>query len=162
MRHDILRWPVGKVLPDAVYVHTSALDQIPQKYQKEAYRALNMTSNVADVVKFARDGSKLTLLKYPDFETVAFPELVCGWTVRPNDKAVEYKNYRQANPFILHRKEQIVSDDYPLVYKFAALTQACEAVGLFENTRIIGRKIQWDNLIRSKGLRVIGHTLVPA
>jgi hypothetical protein len=65
------------------------------------------------------------------------------------------------NPPILHRKELLLRADHPRRAEFEALTQAAEAVGLFDNPLRIGFQRPWEALLAQKGYRVVGHALVP-
>ncbi len=65
------------------------------------------------------------------------------------------------NPPILHRKELLLPADHPRRAEYAALTQACESIGLFDEPTRIGYRRQWEQLLRDKGYRVVGHQLVP-
>ena len=44
---------------------------------------------------------------------------------------------------------------------YAALTAACESIGLFDDPRRIGYRRQWDQLVRERGYRIVGHALEP-
>ncbi|MGB5831471.1 MAG: DNA phosphorothioation-associated putative methyltransferase, partial [Thiohalocapsa sp.] len=44
---------------------------------------------------------------------------------------------------------------------WAALTAACESIGLFDDPRRIGYKRQWEQLVRERGYRIVDHALVP-
>jgi hypothetical protein len=65
------------------------------------------------------------------------------------------------NPPILHRKELLLAADHPRRAEFAALTEACESIGLFDEPTRIGHRRQWLDLVREKGYRIEGHALVP-
>ena len=56
------------------------------------------------------------------------------------------------NPPILHRKECFVKPSHPQYDEFKAITREGETAGLFENTRQIGFKTNWEKLIAAKGL----------
>ena len=55
----------------------------------------------------------------------------------------------------------MLAEDNPRRPEFQALTEAAEAIGLFENSRRIGFREQWLRLVREKGYRVVGNELVP-
>ena len=73
---------------------------------------------------------------------------------------VKYYNYSNSeNPPILHRKEEFVPPDYPHREKFLKLTKQEERAGLFENTRIIGTRERWREILETKGVKLRGHRL---
>jgi len=76
--------------------------------------------------------------------------------------SVGYRSYADSlNPPILHRKELLLPEDDPQREDYSALTAACESIGLFDDPRRIGYRRQWDQLVRERGYRVIGHALEP-
>ena len=72
-------------------------------------------------------------------------------------KASGVQTYKK-NPPIYHRKEQFVTAAHPLYARFEALTRAEEAAGLLSRSDI-GRQVQWRNLLRNEGYRIVGHRL---
>ncbi|MFD2113524.1 hypothetical protein [Thiorhodococcus fuscus] len=101
-------------------------------------------------------------MNYPTFDDDAFPALQESWLVDLDQRAVSYRTYADSlNPPILHRKELLLAEDDPRRKACAALTESCEFVGLFDDPRRIGYQRQWLALIREKGYRLDGYTLVP-
>ena len=83
-------------------------------------------------------------------------------TVDPEAGTATLRTYADSlNPPILHRKELLLPADHPRRAEFAALTEACEAIGLFDEPTRIGYRRQWLDLVREKGYRLAGHALVP-
>ncbi len=64
---------------------------------------------------------------------------------------------RQPNPPILHRKELLLPLDDPRRKDFVRLTEVHEADGLFQDTRRIGYRRQWEALLAGKGWSIAGH-----
>ena len=78
-----------------------------------------------------------------------------------NDPKTKYRDYTNSkNPFILHRKEEFVTDDHPLKIKFAKLTKQEEGLGLLENSSIIGTRDGWNNELKLRGLKLAGHRVL--
>ncbi|WP_342450221.1 DNA phosphorothioation-associated putative methyltransferase [Thiorhodococcus minor] len=101
-------------------------------------------------------------MNYPTFDDDAFPALQESWLVDLVQRSVSYRTYADSlNPPILHRKELLLAEDDPRRKACAALTESCELVGLFDDPRRIGYQRQWLALIREKGYRLDGYTLVP-
>jgi hypothetical protein len=69
-----------------------------------------------------------------------------------------YTQYR--NPPILRRKEAFLAAGHPLRAKFAQLTQAEEAKGLYADPSRIGTRDGWLAVLYAKGLTLRGHRLV--
>lgn len=83
-------------------------------------------------------------------------------TVDPEAGTATLRTYADSlNPPILHRKELLLPADHPRRAEYAALTEACEAIGLFDEPTRIGYRRQWLDLVREKGYRLAGHALVP-
>ena len=104
------------------------------------------------IVKFSTKDMKMSLLDYPDFNTYAYPALANSYTIDLVHDDIKHRSYTgRDNPPILHRKELFVDDDYSWVEEFRDRTAEGEAIGLYENTKVIGFKKQWEELIASKG-----------
>lgn len=154
---------VGKLLPNALYVHTNALqflDPVLQKYEKNARELAEIVEN-ATIVKFATDRPKISYLYYPDFDFDPHPKLQKSIIVDLKNKQVFQRQYQNSdNPPILHRKETFVTPDYPLYQEFAQLTIEEIALGLLDNSRVIGTLQQWQRLLFDHGLDFAGHHVV--
>ena len=154
---------VGKLLPNALYVHKNALkflDPVLQQYEKDASKLAEIVEN-ATIVKFATDRPKISYLYYPDFDCDPHPKLQKSIIVDLKNKQVFQRRYQNSeNPPILHRKETFVTQDYPLYQEFAQLTAEEIALGLLDNTRVIGTLQQWQRLLFDHGLDFAGHHVV--
>ena len=148
---------LGKKLPDAIYLHVDAFDEIPgalSKFTQIVANALKVSS--WNVAKFSRKEFKLSLLYYPDFYEDSYPALEQAVTVdlkKLEHKVISYKD--SENPPILHRKELFVPESHGMYGLFCEITKEGEDLGLYENTRIIGFKETWKNLIEKKGFTLI-------
>ena len=145
----------GKHLPDAVYLHVSALETVPQAltdYILGVAKAQQIARESWNVIKLGKRDFKFSLLFYPSFDEQGYPELHTSYSVdlqRDKVKVIDYS--KSDNPPILHRKETLVLDTYTHRQAFEGITQEGEAAGLYENTRRIGFKQNWLKLIASKG-----------
>lgn len=155
---------VGKRLPTALYVHTSALDLLPAPLRVYEGCARWLVGEVEDVniVKLSTSKPKVSYLAYPSFDKDPHPELINTTYVRLRDLSVDNRSYAASeNPPILHRKEQFVGPDYPARVKFARLTAQEERFGLLDaDTRLIGNRAGWDQRLAEAGLRLSGHRVV--
>jgi DNA phosphorothioation-associated putative methyltransferase len=146
---------VGKQLPDAVYVHTSALDVVPLELAAHLARtvaALELDRKEWNVVKFLKRDHKITLLNYPRFFEDPYPALESAYTVDLEKQTFRESDYTQSdNPPILHRKETFLKPDHPAIPLFQAITEEGERIGLYKNPRTIGFKKSWERLISHKG-----------
>jgi DNA phosphorothioation-associated putative methyltransferase len=147
--------PVGKNLPEAIYVHRSALDHLPVQlldFVTRIAKALKISPSRWHLLKLYKRDFKLTLLSYPTFFEDPYPPLSKSYTVDLTKLSVREANYnRSDNPPILHRREAFVAPDHPQALFFREFTQEGEAIGLYKNTRIIGFKLNWERLIKRKG-----------
>ncbi|ESQ16931.1 MAG: DNA phosphorothioation-associated putative methyltransferase [Thiohalocapsa sp. PB-PSB1] len=115
-----------------------------------------------NLVRIDADGAELALLHYPGFVDEPFPALAQSWRVDLAAGTLSHRTYADSlNPPILHRKELLLPVDDPRREAWAALTAACESIGLFDDPRRIGYKRQWEQLVRERGYRIVDHALVP-
>jgi DNA phosphorothioation-associated putative methyltransferase len=153
---------VGKLTPTAVYIHKSSLNDLPAllRVYEGCARALVGTVEGANVIKLFRVEPKVSYLAYPEFDKIAHPRLEEVFLCDLGAQKVRWRDYRSSrNPPILHRKEMLVSAQYPGRSKFARLTKAEEAAGLFETPETIGLRVGWDEALRAKGVHLQGHRL---
>ncbi|MGJ8674322.1 MAG: DNA phosphorothioation-associated putative methyltransferase [Pseudoalteromonas sp.] len=154
---------VGKKLPDSIYVHTSAFDELPQKLTnlvKNIGAALKISEENWNIVKFSRRKFTISLLHYPQFFEDSYPSLQKSVFVnleKLSHKVTDYSNYD--NPPILHRKETMISQKHASYDSFCILTQEGEAAGLYENTRHIGFKASWESVICGHGYELVDGRL---
>ncbi len=154
---------VGKLLPDALYVHISALchlDPLLQRYEAQARQSVDSVE-AATLIKFSFDKPSLSYLFYPEFDSDPHPSLSASVQVdlvRGEANRRDYSN--SENPFILHRKETFVASDYPCYQQFSALTRQEEALGLLDNPRGIGTRSAWGKRLAEFRVAFQGHTIV--
>lgn len=154
---------VGKVTPAAIYVHTSALNDLPAllRVYEGCARALVGTVEDANVIKLIREEPQVSYLEYVRFDEDPHPTLgrsvVCdlqALRVRTRD----YAGHR--NPPILHRKELFVGPEHPRRATFERLTRAEERAGLFVDPASIGTRDGWALTCESAGVEVRGHRVI--
>ncbi|MBI3303453.1 MAG: DNA phosphorothioation-associated putative methyltransferase, partial [Deltaproteobacteria bacterium] len=153
---------VGKLLPDALYVHTSALPFLPPVLRALVLRAsmLASESSQSNIVKIYRSGAAVSFLAYEDFDTVAHPRLLLSIHVPFVDgKSPVIRRERSDNPPIVHRKELFVHPTYAFFQQFQQLTREEEAAGLFAQSPP-GRLLDWEYLLFQKRVSVLGHRVV--
>ena len=154
--------PIGKHLPNALYVHTAALsklDPLLKDYERQARSLVENTDN-ATIIKFGIDRPKISYLYYPDFDLDPHPQLHQSVVVDLITEQVTVRQYHNShNPPILHRKETFVTADYPNYQTFAELTEAEVALGLLDNSRHIGTLQEWTRLLLQQGICIVNHHL---
>ncbi|EKB1952508.1 DNA phosphorothioation-associated putative methyltransferase [Vibrio parahaemolyticus] len=157
---------IGKQLPDAIYLHRDAISELPdalKKFVPAVAQAVNLPDNQWNLIKLFKKEFRLSLLNYPTFYTDSYPALEQSLNVdlsKLNHKVTCYRS--SENPPILHRKETMIlpgSDHFEL---FTELTKEGEMAGLYENTRTIGFKQSWLNLIQKKGYQLVDGRLLKA
>ena len=156
--------PVGKRLPGALYVHESALPEVPHvlRVYEGCARWLVGEVDGANLIKLATDRPKVSYLEYPDFDRDPHPALRRTTYVKIGALDVDERDYSDSeNPPILHRKESFVAGDYPLRDKFAHLTAQEERFGLLgDDTRVIGNLRGWQESLKAHGVALRGHRVV--
>jgi len=157
--------PIGKQLPDAVYIHETAIDALPKQlgtYLAKAVIGLELEDMDWNVIKFFKRDHKITLLDYPGFLEESYPPLHYSYTVNLENKTVRKSNYEKSdNPPILHRKETFVKPEHPSYNLFKDITKEGEEAGLYESPKTIGFKQSWERLISRKGFILEDGRLKP-
>jgi DNA phosphorothioation-associated putative methyltransferase len=154
---------IGKLLPTALYVHISALNEIDPKlrlYEGCASRNIGGTED-ANVIKFHIDKPCISYLYYPSFESIAHPALQWAMLIDLRDLSLRFRDYsQQENPPILHRKETFLSPNHPLYSKFAKFTKSEEKAGLYSETKTIGNRQGWERRLQSCGVQIKNHRVI--
>ena len=155
--------PLGKLLPSALYIHESALDQLSPVLRLYEGCACGLIGRIEDanIIKLNRTEPKISYLSYPEFETDPHPALALSVTVHLQTFRVKSRDYRKySNPPILHRKEAFLASDHKFYEKFARLTRIEASKGLYDDTDRIGTRDTWNKLLMERGLSFKGHRLV--
>lgn len=154
---------IGKLLPNVLYVHITALpalEPLLQHYESLARLALPQLEEPT-LVKFSIDKPKISYLFYPDFDTDPHPALQASIQVDLQSQQVSYRDYSTSdNPPVLHRKETFVTPDYLLYEQFAELTRQEEALGLLDHSHSIGTRHRWLQRLEDYGVELQGHRLI--
>jgi len=145
---------VGKVTPNALYVHLDAYEYLPailKVYEGCARRILGDVPQ-ATIIKLGRTEKKVSYLRYPTFDIDAHPGLTSSDVVDLADVSYRVFKYQSggAQP-ILHRKELFLHASDPRRSRFAETTRLEEEQGLYADTRTIGTRAGWHAVIESLG-----------
>ena len=156
---------VGKVLPGALYVHHTALPRLPPllRVYEGCGRQLAGAVDGLTVVKLGRRRPRISYLVYPEFDRVGHPALTEAFVAKLRSLNLEHRDYRQyTNPPVLHRKELLVTADYPGRDRFARLTAQETARGLLADAKAIGTLTGWSSVLEGHGVEIRGHRLMTA
>ncbi len=154
---------IGKITPEALYVHVSALPKLSTllRVYERCARALTGTVADATVVKLHRAEPKVSYLLYPTFDTDPHPALFASIRAHLQNLDVRYRDFRtSSNPPVLHRKETFVASDYPRRATFARLTNQELRHGLLADPSGIGTRNAWRARVKAAGFRLAGHRLL--
>lgn len=157
------RSTVGKLLPDDLYVHRSALDALEPllRIYEGCGRAYLGEIEGANVLKIHRRSGKLSYLVYPDFDTDPHSALLRCVKLNLRTRQIECYEYGQSpNPPVLHRKESFLLPDDPRHARFARLTAQEEKHGLLDEPSGIGTREGWARRLRERGFGLKGHRVV--
>jgi len=157
------RAQVGKLLPDDLYVHRSALDGLEPllRIYEGCGRAYLGDIEGANLIKIHRRSGKLSYLLYPAFETDPHPALLRSIRLSLRTRELHCYDYADSpNPPILHRKESFLNPEHPLHAKFARLTRQEERHGLLDPAPTIGTRRGWDARLQEAGFSLHGHRLL--
>ena len=158
------RATVGKLLPDALYVHHTALGHLPSvlRVYEGCGRQLAGIVDGLTLVKLFRRRPRVSYLAYDDFDRIAHPALQTSIIADLKRLDLHFRDYtRSPNPPVLHRKELLVADDYPYRPTFADLTRSEEALGLLQSTTAIGTRTDWMATLTARRLAIRGHRVSP-
>jgi len=154
---------VGKLMPNALYVHESALEHVSPVLRLFEGCARGYIGRVegANIIKLHRHEPKVSYLSYPDFEADPHPALVRSLTVHFQTFRLKARSYRQyRNPPILHRKHLFLHPKHPSYAKFARLSRSEENHGLYADPSQIGTREGWACVLARCGFRLQGHRLL--
>ena len=154
---------VGKLLPNALYVHKSAINTLEPLLRIFEGCARSYLGEIEDtnIVKLHRFSGKISYLAYPDFDKKPHPELIRSVKLSLRTLDLDCYDYSESkNPPVLHRKETFLADDHPYHDKFARLTRQEEKNGLLEETATIGTRNGWQIRLDEFGFKLKGHRLV--
>jgi hypothetical protein len=151
---------VGKRVGASLYVHKEALPLIGASADPVRIADAAVPGDAWNVAKIQKD--QVSLLLYESFDE-PFPALLTSAKIDLATGGVTRTDYRERrNPPILHRKELLLPPDDPRLPQFRALTAAAEDHGLFRDTKVIGTRLAWNELIAKAGLALRRGRLVPA
>jgi DNA phosphorothioation-associated putative methyltransferase len=154
---------VGKLLPNALYVHRAALESLDSllRVYEGCARAYLGEIESANLIKLHRQSGKVSYLAYPDFDSDPHPALRRSVKLSLRSREIDCFDYTASNnPPILHRKETFLTTDYPLYAKFARLTEQEEKHGLLDDSATIGTREGWHARLSERGFALRGNRLV--
>jgi hypothetical protein len=154
--------PVGKLTQEALYVHVSALDELPPllRVYEGCGQALAGRVEEATIVKLHREKPQVSYLSYPTFDRDPHPALATVLVARLGGLKLTYRDFRESeNPPVLHRKETLVAATYAHRERFARLTAQEERRELLSSPTI-GTRRGWLDALDEKGLTLRGHRVV--
>jgi DNA phosphorothioation-associated putative methyltransferase len=153
--------PCGKLTPQAIYIHKSALqNEQLTSFLGRIQSALKLEEYYWNIAKLWKNDFKFSLLSYPNFEEESYPELNHSLFVDLDKKHHRLNDYSNSdNPPVLHRKELMVTKEHPSFEDFTLITQEGEQAGLYENTRAIGFKLGWLSTINNAGYVLVDGRL---
>lgn len=156
---------VGKQTPSALYVHRTALDELPPvlRVYEAAARVLSGTVATANMIKLSVTQPQVSYLSYPSFGRDAHPTLAMAVTVNLRKLSVDWRDYAtSANPPLLHRKEEFIGTADPARERYERLTRSEVRAGLYEHPERIGTLDGWRTVMAEAGVEVRGHRLIRA
>lgn len=151
----------GKLTPEALYVHSDYVNELPALLRVYQGAARQITGDVDDatILKLNRLKPQVSFLIYPDFEDDPHPAITGSVVAKLGVIRVKFRDFeRSANPFILHRKELFVPEHHPTRSKFARLTEQEDRAGLLDRPDI-GTRDGWRAVLAEAGFTLVGHQL---
>lgn len=155
---------IGKRLPDAVYIHTSALTACPALLRDEIQRiadAAKLSLSDHNVLKLSVLKPRVSFLQYADFDENPFPVLARAASIDLSTRKITERTYDpKGNPPVLHRKETLLAPGDVRFTLWRRLTEELEKAGLFQDAESIGRKLSWASRLQVNGYSVVDHQLL--
>lgn len=153
---------VGKQTPTALYVHISALGELPPLLQvyEACARMLSGSIPSANLIKLSVVEPQVSYLSYPRFDRDAHPTLESAATVNLRNLTVGIRAYRMSeNPPLLHRKEEFLGREDNRRELYARLTRSEMRAGLYRHPERIGTLRGWMTALNEAGVLISGHRL---
>jgi len=155
---------LGKVLPDAVYVHSSLWFSIEEGFsdelQKQAFYLMHLFNgsdfnDVNDIIiKLNRKKFVISFLQYKDFVDSEHPVLHSSYLKNFETGELKFTDFSsRVNKPILHRVEQMMYPG-PSQSLRLKLTEQEEAHGLYEKPNSIGTQKGWDAVLENKNVAI--------
>ncbi len=154
---------IGKQTPSALYVHRSAMTEIPPVLQvyEGCARVLAGTVDHANIIKLSVSEPQISYLSYPTFDRDPHPTLRSSVTVNLRKLSVDWRDYsRSESPPLLHRKEEFLGAHDPKRPLYERLTRAEMRAGLYEHPERIGTLRGWRDTLDAAGVTLRGHRLL--
>lgn len=156
---------VGKQTPTALYVHVSALGELPPllRVYEACARMLSGSVPSANLIKLSVVDPQVSYLSYPRFDRDAHPVLESAVTVNLRSLTVGFRNYKKSeNPPLLHRKEEFLGTEDGRRELYSRLTRSEIRAGLYLHPEEIGTASGWTAALDAAGMSVVGHRLKKA
>ncbi len=154
---------IGQKRPHSLWIHITALselDPLLRLYEGCASRTLGRPEE-ANVIKLSLEIPRVSYLVYPDFDNDPHPILQTQMRIDLQDLKVRYRDFdRSDNPPILHQKDHLLLEDYPLYSKFAKLTRQETDWGLLDDLSQVGSRDRWQQKLAEHCSELRGHRLV--
>ena len=156
------RSDVGKLLPNALYLHRSALESLDPRLRvyEGCARAYLGEVEGANLIKLHRQSGKVSYLVYPDFETDPHPALLRSIKLNLRTREIESTDYAQAQPAGPPPQGDVPASRSPVTGEVRAAHAQEERAGLLDETATIGTREGWAERLRTTGYALRGHRLV--
>ena len=137
---------VGKLTPTALYLHRSAISELPALLRVVLGCAQRLVGDVqeANVIKMFRTEPKLSFLEYPEFNINPHPWLDRSWHLDLHQQQLRMVAFgHRVNRPILHRLHEFVANTHPQFGDWKAITSMEEEAGWYLNPSAIGLEEGW-------------------
>ncbi|WP_433562293.1 DNA phosphorothioation-associated putative methyltransferase [Nocardia sp. CA-151230] len=153
----------GKLTPSALYVHRSAVEQIPVVLRLYEHCAAIAAGRPVEwtVLKLKHEGRAVSWLDYPAFDIDPHPKLRTSYSIEMQRLHTSHQSYDDSpNRPLLHRKHEFLAPEDPDVPKYRRLTASEVRAGLYDFPHLIGTEQGWEAELRRCRRELRGHRLV--
>jgi DNA phosphorothioation-associated putative methyltransferase len=153
----------GKMTASALYVHQRAVAKMPVVLRLYEHCGFVAAGRPADwnILKLDHRGRRVSWSAYPEFDTDPHPRLDWTYGVEMSKLEGNFQSFGgRSNRPLLHRKEEFLADDDPMVPKYRRLTASELRAGLYQNPTLIGLENGWAAELKRCGVVLRGHRLM--
>ena len=146
----------------SLQLHSSLVEQLPPLLRVYVGCATVVYGDYhnADLVKIHIPSSKISLLKYDDFEGTPLPRMTERVKIKLREREFEYYAYREehAPPFLYH-KSRYINEEFSRYSEQLAFEEALEALGLFDLSGHGPKPVDFLETLRKNRFTIKGFSL---
>lgn len=157
---------LGYLIPgESLTVHTSQIQRLPAILQVYIACGAKLYGDISntDLVKIHIHTSKLTLMKFDNFEGSPLPRMIERIKIQFKTQILDYFDYSgEYIPPYLYNKSRFINEEYPNYPEQLAFDEQINSFNLLDSSDYGPAPEAFDAKIKALGLQVEGFKLVPS